>query len=44
FYYSESGKIVSTQTERLHRQEQFRRIDHSIDNSNKETREPLLST
>ncbi|CAG8801407.1 23015_t:CDS:2, partial [Racocetra persica] len=29
----ESGKIVSTQTERLHRQEQFGRIDHSIDNT-----------
>ncbi|CAG8849654.1 16335_t:CDS:1, partial [Racocetra persica] len=29
---------------RLHRQEQFGRIDHSIDNSHKETREPLLST
>ncbi|RIB26743.1 hypothetical protein C2G38_2162617 [Gigaspora rosea] len=41
---SESGKIVSTQTERLHRQEQFGRIDYSIDNSHKETREPLLST
>ncbi|CAG8821768.1 810_t:CDS:1, partial [Dentiscutata erythropus] len=38
----ESGK-VSTQTERLHRQEEFG-IDHSIDNSQEETREPLLST
>ncbi|CAG8742744.1 14866_t:CDS:2, partial [Racocetra persica] len=37
-------KIVSTQTERLYRQEQFRRIDPSIDNSYKETRELLLST
>ncbi|CAG8805981.1 3089_t:CDS:1, partial [Gigaspora rosea] len=40
----ESGKVVSTQTERLHRQEEFGRIDHSIDNSQEETREPLLST
>ncbi|CAG8661344.1 19853_t:CDS:2 [Dentiscutata erythropus] len=40
----ESGKVVSTQTERLHRQEEFGRINHSIDNSQEETREPLLST
>ncbi|CAG8615205.1 15468_t:CDS:2 [Dentiscutata erythropus] len=40
----ESEKVVSTQTERLHRQEEFGRIDHFIDNSQEETREPLLST
>ncbi|KAF0332932.1 hypothetical protein F8M41_018253 [Gigaspora margarita] len=40
----ESGKVVSAQTERLHRQEECGRIGHSIDNSQEETRKPLLST
>ena len=31
----ESEKVVNTQTERLHRQEEFGRIDHSINNSQK---------
>ncbi|CAG8524517.1 13091_t:CDS:2 [Dentiscutata heterogama] len=44
FICSKSEKVVSIQTERLHRQEEFGRIDHFIDNCQEETREPLLST
>jgi len=39
----ESGKAVSAQTERLHRQEHTKRV-HSINTKQEEIREPILST